>query len=110
MRSLPAFTLSASVFLWTTSWRTKSGRLTATICTARIAALTAPLLPTATVATVAVGKSGAVNAAILAVQIVAVSRPDLVRQLVVHKKTLADKVKAGNDRIQLEIEKKRARG
>ena len=62
------------------------------------------------VATVAVGKSGAVNAAILAVQIVAVSRPDLVRQLVVHKKTLADKVKAGNDRIQLEIEKKRARG
>lgn len=61
------------------------------------------------VATVAVGKGGAVNAAILAVQIVALSRPDLVRQLVVHKKTLMDKVRAGNERIQLELDKKRSR-
>ena len=61
------------------------------------------------VATVAVGKAGAVNAAILAVQILALSRPDLARQLVVHKKTLMDKVKAGNERIQLELEKKRNR-
>lgn len=61
------------------------------------------------VATVAVGKAGAVNAAILAVQILALSRPDLARQLVVHKKTLMDKVKAGNDRIQLELDKKRSK-
>jgi phosphoribosylaminoimidazole carboxylase PurE protein len=59
------------------------------------------------VATVAVGKAGAVNAAILAVQILALGRPDLARQLVVHKKTLMDKVKAGNERIQLELDKKR---
>ena len=61
------------------------------------------------VATVAVGKGGAVNAAILAVQILAISRPDLVRQLVVHKKTLTDKVKAGNERIQMELDKKKAK-
>jgi phosphoribosylaminoimidazole carboxylase PurE protein len=61
------------------------------------------------VATVAVGKAGAVNAAILSVQIMALSRPDLARQLVVHKKTLMDKVKAGNDRIQLELDKKRGK-
>lgn len=59
------------------------------------------------VATVAVGKGGAVNAAILAVQILALQRPDLARQLALHKKTLTDKVKAGNDRIQLELDKKR---
>ncbi|MEI6563371.1 MAG: 5-(carboxyamino)imidazole ribonucleotide mutase [bacterium] len=57
------------------------------------------------VATVATGKAGAVNAAILAVQILALGRPDLARQLVVHKKTLIDKVKAGNDRIQSELKK-----
>jgi phosphoribosylaminoimidazole carboxylase PurE protein len=61
------------------------------------------------VATVAVGKAGAVNAAILAVQILALNRPDLARQLIVHKKTLMDKVKAGNDRIQLELDKKRSK-
>ena len=61
------------------------------------------------VATVAVGKAGAVTAAILAVQILALSRPDLARQLVVHKKMLMDKVKTGNERIQLELEKKRSR-
>ena len=61
------------------------------------------------VATVAVGKAGVVNAAILAVQILALSRPDLARQLVVHKKTLMDKVRTGNERIQLELEKKRSR-
>jgi phosphoribosylaminoimidazole carboxylase PurE protein len=59
------------------------------------------------VATVAVGKAGATNAAILAVQILALGRSDLARQLVVHKKTLMDKVKAGNERIQLELDKKR---
>jgi phosphoribosylaminoimidazole carboxylase PurE protein len=58
------------------------------------------------VATVAVGKAGAVNAALLAVQILALSQPDLARQLVIHKQTLIDKVNAGNDRIQNEIAKK----
>ncbi|MEI6147654.1 MAG: 5-(carboxyamino)imidazole ribonucleotide mutase [bacterium] len=59
------------------------------------------------VATVAVGKAGAVNAAILSVQILALSRPDLTRRLGAHKKSLMDKVKAGNDRIQMELNKKR---
>ena len=59
------------------------------------------------VATVAVGKAGAVNAAILAVQILALSSPELTRQLVEHKKTLMDKVNAGNARIQNELNKKR---
>jgi len=58
------------------------------------------------VATVAVGKAGAVNAAILAVQILALSRPDLARRLVVHKKTLTDKVGVADARIRAEREKK----
>ena len=59
------------------------------------------------VATVATGKAGAVNAAILAVQIIALGRPELVRKLVTHKQTLMDKVNAGNERIQGELAKKR---
>jgi len=55
------------------------------------------------VATVATGKAGAVNAAILAVQILALGRPDLARKLGAHKKGLVDKVNAGNDRIQSEL-------
>ena len=55
------------------------------------------------VATVATGKAGAVNAAILAVQILALGRPDLAQKLVVHKNALIEKVNAGNDRIQNEI-------
>jgi phosphoribosylaminoimidazole carboxylase PurE protein len=58
------------------------------------------------VATVAVGKAGAVNAAILAVQILALERPELARRLGDHKKTLIAKVKAGNTRIQGELAKK----
>lgn len=61
------------------------------------------------VATTAVGKAGAVNAAILAVQILALSRPELAQRLAAHKKGLVDKVHAGNARIQQELEKKRAR-
>jgi len=60
------------------------------------------------VATVAVGKAGAVNAAILAVQILALGRPELARSLVSHKQNLVEKVKAGNARIQGEIVKKKA--
>ena len=58
------------------------------------------------VATVAVGKAGAVNAALLAVQILALNRPDLTRKMNEHKQDLLSKVKAGNDRIQGEIAKK----
>lgn len=61
------------------------------------------------VATVATGKAGAVNAGILAVQIIALGRPELARRLVVHKQILMDKVNAGNERIQSEIAKKRAK-
>jgi phosphoribosylaminoimidazole carboxylase PurE protein len=59
------------------------------------------------VATVAVGKSGATNAALLAVQILALNNPALVKKLLQHKKTLGDKVKAGNARIQAEVAKKK---
>lgn len=59
------------------------------------------------VATVAVGKAGAVNAGILAAQILAIGKPDLARKLVEHKKDLIAKVKAGNARIQDELSKKK---
>ncbi len=55
------------------------------------------------VATVATGKAGAVNAGILAVQILALGRPDLAQKLVVHKNMLIEKVNAGNARIQNEL-------
>jgi len=44
------------------------------------------------VATVAIGKSGSVNAAILAVQILAQGNPDLRRKLIAYKARLADRV------------------
>ena len=58
------------------------------------------------VATVALGQSGATNAAILAVQILALSRPDLARALATHRGTLQDKVKKGDARVQSELRKK----
>lgn len=61
------------------------------------------------VATVAVGKSGATNAALLAVQILALGRADLRQKLAKHKKTMVEKVKAGDERVQLEAAKKRAK-
>jgi len=60
------------------------------------------------VATVAVGKAGAVNAALLAVQILALGRPDLARKLVDHKRSLIAKVKDGNARIQADVARKAA--
>ncbi len=51
------------------------------------------------VATVALGKSGAINAAILAAQILAVADPAMETKMDQHKKTLADKVKKGNARV-----------
>ena len=57
------------------------------------------------VATVALGKAGAVNAALLAIQILALADPALQAKLVAHKATLARKVEEGNQRIQTELRK-----
>ena len=57
------------------------------------------------VATVALGKAGAINAALLAVQILALADPALQAQLVAHKAALAQKVAEGNQRIQAELRK-----
>ena len=58
------------------------------------------------VATVAVGQSGATNAAILAVQILALSEAALARKLARHKKTLLRKTLKGDAHIQSELGKK----
>lgn len=55
------------------------------------------------VATVAVGKAGPTNAAILAVQILAVSQPALAAKLQEHKRSLQEKVIQGDARIQAEL-------
>ena len=52
------------------------------------------------VATVAVGSAGPINAALLAIQILATSNADLAAKMVEHKHTMAKKVEAGNARIQ----------
>ena len=57
------------------------------------------------VATVALGKAGAVNAALFAVQILALADPALQAKLAAHKTTLAKKVEEGNQRIQAELKK-----
>lgn len=57
------------------------------------------------VATVALGRSGAVNAALLAVQILALNDPALVTRFVAHKQELCDKVTKGNERVQGELAK-----
>ena len=53
------------------------------------------------VATVALGKAGAVNAAILAVQILALERADLRKKLAQHKLGLKKKVDEANLRIKI---------
>lgn len=52
------------------------------------------------VATVAVGKSGARNAGILAVQILATSDAGLAKKLTDYKKAMAEKVKEKNSKMQ----------
>ncbi|HCP48129.1 MAG TPA: 5-(carboxyamino)imidazole ribonucleotide mutase [Deltaproteobacteria bacterium] len=52
------------------------------------------------VATVAVGRAGAKNAALLAVQILALSDPDLARALDEDRLTMADKVRAADAELQ----------
>ena len=54
------------------------------------------------VATVAIGKAGAVNAAILAVEILALSDGRLKKKLLQHKRDMKSKVDRGNKRIARE--------
>jgi 5-(carboxyamino)imidazole ribonucleotide mutase len=58
------------------------------------------------VATVTLGNAGPVNAAVLAVQIIAVSRPELRAKLEKHKKSLEDKVASGDAKVQADLNKK----
>ena len=57
------------------------------------------------VATVAIGKSGASNAGLLAVQILATADPDLTRKLVEFKADMATGVEAKARALQVELEK-----
>lgn len=57
------------------------------------------------VATVAVGKAGAVNAALLAVQILALSDPALQAAMEKHKASLRDSVAKADAELQAEIAK-----
>ncbi len=52
------------------------------------------------VATVTLGSAGPVNAALLAVQILALSNPDLKKKMTAHKRNLKKKVIQGNKRVQ----------
>jgi len=53
------------------------------------------------VATVALGKAGAINAALLAVQMLALGRADLQKKLAAHKSRLKEKVDEGNKRLSV---------
>jgi 5-(carboxyamino)imidazole ribonucleotide mutase len=55
------------------------------------------------VATVAIGKAGAISAAILAVQIMALSDPTLKRKLTAYKKSMAAEVLQANAELQAEL-------
>jgi phosphoribosylcarboxyaminoimidazole (NCAIR) mutase len=52
------------------------------------------------VATVALGSAGPVNAALLAVQILALANPALAAKLRLHKQSLKQKVIQGNRKVQ----------
>lgn len=58
------------------------------------------------VATVTLGSAGPVNAAILAVQILALIRPGLQKQLVRHKSNMKKKVLAGDKKVQKQLAQK----
>ena len=58
------------------------------------------------VATVTLGSAGPVNAAILAVQMLAIGKPALCKKLAKHKSSLKKKVAKGNARVQAELKKK----
>lgn len=59
------------------------------------------------VATVTLGSAGPVNAAILAVQILAVGRSQLSSKLVRHKSSLKKKVASGDAKVQADLKKSR---
>ena len=59
------------------------------------------------VATVAVGKAGAVNAAILAVQMLALSDSSLEAKLKEHKKSLVKSVEAKNKKLNSELKNRK---
>ena len=61
---------------------------------------TVQMPPGVPVATMAVGKAGATNAALFAVQILSTGDPALVDAMTQHKTRLADGVKAKNARLQ----------
>jgi phosphoribosylaminoimidazole carboxylase PurE protein len=61
---------------------------------------TVQMPPGVPVATVSVGKSGAINAAVLAAQVLALSDGDLDRRLHEYKKGLADKVEQAAARLE----------
>ena len=52
------------------------------------------------VATVTLGSAGPVNAALLAVQILALSNPGLKKKMLAHKRNMKKKVEQGNKRVQ----------
>ncbi len=57
------------------------------------------------VATVTLGSAGPVNAALLAVQILALNRPGLTRKLAAHKRAMKTKVTRGHAKVQKELKK-----
>ncbi|HTU33508.1 MAG TPA: 5-(carboxyamino)imidazole ribonucleotide mutase [Candidatus Acidoferrum sp.] len=61
------------------------------------------------VATVAIDKAGAANAAILAAQILALSDPEIARKVVAHKESLAKSVEEKNARLQQLLAEKRSK-
>lgn len=60
---------------------------------------TVQMPPGVPVATVAIGKPGATNAGVLAVQMIALGRPALAEKLVAYKKKLEEKVEAAAKRL-----------
>ena len=63
---------------------------------------TVQMPPGVPVATVAVGKSGAVNAGVLAAQILAIADPALAARVIAYKAKLADKVEQAAARLAAE--------
>ncbi len=61
---------------------------------------TVQMPPGVPVATVAIGKSGAANAAVLAAQMIALADPALAARLVNYKKKLVNKVEAAAKRVE----------
>lgn len=61
---------------------------------------TVQMPPGVPVATVAIGKPGATNAGVLAVQMIALGQPQLAARLIEYKKKLAEKVEAAAAKVK----------